>query len=58
MNDFDNIFVLAFYNYFLKIALNFDKENMYMQFSQYNVVEVSMCSDFKDNSVLNILQNF
>ena len=58
MNDFDKIFVLAFYNYFLKIALNFDKENMYMQFSQYNVVEVSMCSDFKDNSVLNILRNF
>ena len=55
MNDFAKIFVLAFYNYFLKIALNFDKENMYMQFSQYNVVEVSMCSDFKDNSVLNIL---
>ena len=54
MNDFDKIFLPSFYNYFLKIELNFDKENVYMQFSQYNVVEVSMLSDFKDNSVLNI----
>ena len=27
MNDFDKIFVLAFYNSFLKIKLNCDKEN-------------------------------
>ena len=28
MNDFDKTYVLAFYNYFLKIKLNCDKENM------------------------------
>ena len=28
MSDFDKTFVLAFYNPFLKIELNFDKENM------------------------------
>ena len=28
MNDFDKIFVLAFYNFFLKIELNCDEENM------------------------------
>ena len=28
MNDFDATFVLAFYNSFMKIELNCDKENM------------------------------
>ena len=28
MNDFDKIFVLAFYNSLLKVELNCDKENM------------------------------
>ena len=29
MNNFDKTFVLAFYNSFLKIELNCDKENMF-----------------------------
>ena len=43
MNDFDNKFqfVLAFYNSFLKIELNCNKENhvnfKYMKFSKENV---------------------
>ena len=28
MNDFDTTFILAFYISFLKIELNFDRENM------------------------------
>ena len=28
MNDFDKTFVLTFYNSFLKMNLNWDKENM------------------------------
>ena len=28
VNDFDKIFVLTFYNYFLEIELDCDKENM------------------------------
>ena len=30
MNDFDKTFVLAFYNSFLKIESNCDKENMFI----------------------------
>ena len=40
MNDFDKTFVLAFYNSFLKIKLNFDKKYVnfkYMQFSKENL---------------------
>ena len=29
INDFDKTFAIAFYNSFLKIELNCDKENMY-----------------------------
>ena len=42
MNACDRKFVLAFYNSFLKIELNCDKENhvnfKYMQFSKEDVV--------------------
>ena len=42
MNNFDKTFVLAFWNSFLKIKLNCDKENnvnfKYMQFSKDDVV--------------------
>ena len=41
-NEFDKKNVLAFYNYFLKIELNYDKENhvnfKYIQFSKGDVV--------------------
>ena len=42
MNDFDKNFVLTFYNSFLKVELNCDKENhvifKYMQFSKEDIV--------------------
>ena len=42
MNDFDKNFVLTFYNSFLKVELNCDKENHVifkdMQFSKEDIV--------------------
>ena len=42
MNAFDKKIVLAFYNYFLKLELNCDKENnvnfKYLQFSKEDFV--------------------
>ena len=42
MNDFDEMFVLDFYNYFLQIKLNCDEENnanfKYKQYSKEDVV--------------------
>ena len=42
MNDFDKNFVLTFYNSFLKVELNCDKENhvifKYMLFSKEDIV--------------------
>ena len=70
MNDFDNIFVLAFYNSFLKIELNFDKENFIivntcnfqkMMLSNltgvliYSLTKCVLEYGFKENYVLKIL---
>ena len=70
MNDFET-FVIAFYNSFLKIELNCDKENMIIlntssfqkMFSDltcaliYSLTKYVLEDDFKDSSVLKNLKN-
>ena len=67
MNGFDKTFVLAFYNSFLKIVLNCDKENMFIlnkcSFQRkivsnltcvliYSLTKFVLEDVFKDNCVL------
>ena len=69
MNDFDNVFVLAFYNSLLKIELNFDKENFIVNTCNFQKMMLSNLTGvliysltkcvleygFKENYVLKIL---
>ena len=68
MNDFDKTFVLSFYNSFLKIELNCDKENIVLnkgsfQKNIFNLTCALICAlkkcgledGFKDSCVLEIL---
>ena len=60
MNDFDKTSVFAFYN-FLKIEVNFDKENMSIldtcsfQRKMLSNLTRDLLIDFKDSGVLKIL---